>query len=141
NSRKVLAGLAEVVGQSEQLTNITVAIDKLDKIGWDGVAKELQERGLDDNTISFIEKYLQVSGTNEERLTAMENLLGSSEMAKAGIEELRQTLSYFETLKQNDWTSELIIDFTLARGLNYYTGVIVEVATTAVKMGSIGGGG
>jgi histidyl-tRNA synthetase len=141
NSRKVLAGLAEVVGQSEQLTNITVAIDKLDKIGWEGVAKELQERNLDQQIISFIEKYLQVSGSNEERLAAMEALLGSSEMAKAGIEELRQTLSYFETLKQENWSSELIIDFTLARGLNYYTGVIVEVATTAVKMGSIGGGG
>src|SRR5690606_20117634 len=90
NSRKVLAGLAEVLGQANQLTNITVAIDKLDKIGWDGVAKELAERGLDESSITFIEKYLHIEGNNDERIKAMAELLGNNSMAQAGLEELRQ---------------------------------------------------
>lgn len=141
NSRKVLAGLAEVLGQSENLTNITVAIDKLDKIGWDGVAKELAERSLETQTIAFIETYLKIEGNNEERLEAMAQLLGSSALALAGIQELKDTIQYFNAISEADWQSELLVDFTLARGLNYYTGVIVEVGTSAVKMGSIGGGG
>lgn len=141
NSRKVLAGLAEVAGRSERLTDITVAIDKLDKIGWEGVSKELAERGLDETTIAFIERYLNITGNNEERLEAMSALLHSSEMAGKGIQELKDTLKYFEALRSPGWASELVVDFTLARGLNYYTGIIVEVGTSAVKMGSIGGGG
>ncbi|OJV55547.1 MAG: histidine--tRNA ligase [Bacteroidetes bacterium 43-16] len=141
NSRKVLAGLAEVVGHSDQLTDITVAIDKLDKIGWEGVSKELTERGLGATTISFVEQYLNIGGSNEERLAAMESLLESSAMAQQGIKELRDSIQYFSILKKAAWESELVVDFTLARGLNYYTGVIVEVGTSAVKMGSIGGGG
>lgn len=141
NSRKVLAGLAEVAGRPEQLTNITVAIDKLDKIGWEGVAKELTERGLDEGTVGFIERYLNITGSNEERLEAVSALLSSSDMAMKGVRELKDTLKYFEALRTPEWQSELVVDLTLARGLNYYTGIIVEVATSAVKMGSIGGGG
>lgn len=141
NSRKVLAGLAECCGASDQLTDITVAIDKLDKIGWDGVAKELGERGLEADKINYIQNYLNISGSTEERLAAMEALLKDSAIAQEGIAELRTTLQYVAQLQQTAWTSEILVDFTLARGLNYYTGVIVEVGTTAVKMGSIGGGG
>jgi len=141
NSRKVLAGLAECCGAAEQLTDITVAIDKLDKIGWDGVAKELTERGLDADKVNYIQHYLNISGNTEERLVAMETLLKESATAQQGIVELRTTLKYMAQLERSEWTSEVLVDFTLARGLNYYTGVIVEVGTTAVKMGSIGGGG
>mgnify|MGYP003583345426 CR=1 FL=1 len=141
NSRKVLAGLAECCGAADQLTDITVAIDKLDKIGWDGVAKELGERGLEADKINYIQNYLSISGSTEERLAAMEALLKDSAIAQQGIAELRTTLQYVAQLQQTSWTSEILVDFTLARGLNYYTGVIVEVGTTAVKMGSIGGGG
>lgn len=141
NSRKVLAGLAECCGAAEQLTDITVAIDKLDKIGWDGVSKELTERGLDEGKVNYIQNYLNISGSTEERLAAMETLLKDSSVAQQGIAELRTTLKYMAQLQHSEWTSEVLVDFTLARGLNYYTGVIVEVGTTAVKMGSIGGGG
>ncbi|RYD99512.1 MAG: histidine--tRNA ligase [Sphingobacteriales bacterium] len=141
NSRKVLAGLAEVVGHSDKLTDITVAIDKLDKIGWEGVSKELTDRGLNEATITFIHQYLNISGSNEARLAAMESLLESSATAQQGIKELSDSIHYFSILKKAEWESELVVDFTLARGLNYYTGVIVEVGTSAVKMGSIGGGG
>ncbi|WP_222165793.1 histidine--tRNA ligase [Edaphocola aurantiacus] len=141
NSRKVLAGLAECCGAAEQLTDITVAIDKLDKIGWDGVAKELTERGLEADKVNYIQNYLNISGSTEERLVAMETLLKDSATAQQGIAELRTTLKYMAQLQRGEWTSEVLVDFTLARGLNYYTGVIVEVGTTAVKMGSIGGGG
>lgn len=141
NSRKVLAALASVMGMDDKLVDITVAIDKLDKIGWEGVSKELAQRGLDASSIEFIYKYLSVSGDNEARLNAMEALLGENELAKAGLAELRTTMAYFEQMRQPEWTSELVVDFKLARGLNYYTGIIVEVTTSAVKMGSIGGGG
>ncbi len=141
NSRKVLAGLAECCGAPELLTDITVAIDKLDKIGTDGVQKELMQRGLSEEKIAFIFRYLNIKGDTETQLAAMGALLSSSEMAQKGLEELRQTLAFHQRLSNNTWNSELMVDFTLARGLNYYTGIIVEVATTAVKMGSIGGGG
>lgn len=141
NSRKVLAALASVMGMDDKLVDITVAIDKLDKIGWEGVSKELAQRGLDASSIEFIHNYLSVSGDNEARLNAMEALLGENELAKAGLAELRTTMAYFEQMRQPEWTSELVVDFKLARGLNYYTGIIVEVTTSAVKMGSIGGGG
>ncbi|MFT4061264.1 MAG: histidine--tRNA ligase [Edaphocola sp.] len=141
NSRKILAGLAECCAATDKLTDITVAIDKLDKIGWGGVQGELAERGLDDKQISFIEKYLSVKGENEVVLGEMAGLLAGSELALAGIEEIKQSLRYHEQMAQADWPSSLRVDFTLARGLNYYTGIIAEVATTAVKMGSIGGGG
>jgi histidyl-tRNA synthetase len=141
NSRKVLAGLADCCGASEKLTDITVAIDKLDKIGFEGVEKELLNRGLSAEQITFIWEYLNIKGDNEACLNKMASLLAKSEMALKGIEELSNTLAYHQKLQQDEWSSEVIIDFTLARGLNYYTGIIVEVSTNAVKMGSIGGGG
>lgn len=141
NSRKVLAGLAECCGASELLTDITVAIDKLDKIGLDGVQNELINRGISPEKLQFIIQYLQINGDTESQLTQMSELLASSEMAQRGIAELRNTLNYHQQLANKEWTSEVVVDFTLARGLNYYTGIIVEVVTNAVKMGSIGGGG
>jgi histidyl-tRNA synthetase len=135
NSRKILTALAESCGGADQMINITIAIDKLDKIGLDGVKKELIERGLNDTQISFIEQYLSIGGSNEDKLKSIETLLGNTEAAKAGIEELR-------TVTEAANLQELIIDLTLARGLNYYTGVIFEAkAPPQVKMGSIGGGG
>lgn len=141
NSRKILAGLAQCCGASELLTDITVAIDKLDKIGMEGVEKELLERGLTEEKIKFINGYLSIKGNTEDQLREMESLLSSSALAQTGIAELRQTLEFHNQLKSSDWSSEVCVDFTLARGLNYYTGIIAEVTTNAVKMGSIGGGG
>lgn len=141
NSRKILAGLAELCGASEKMMDITIALDKLDKIGWDGVTKELQQRGVDEKGIATIEGVINVSGNNDAKLAALKKVMGESETALAGIAELEQTLAYHNAISNNQWTSDLIVDVSLARGLNYYTGVIVEVTCDAVKMGSIGGGG
>lgn len=141
NSRKLLAGLAELCNASEKMMDITIALDKLDKIGWEGVTKELQERGVEERGIAIIEQIINVSGSNEEKLNRLEEVMSSSEIAMQGIKELRDTLQYHNTLKSDEWQSDLIVDISLARGLNYYTGVIVEVVCNAVKMGSIGGGG
>lgn len=134
NNRKILAALAEQCGGSEKLTDITVAIDKLDKIGLDKVKEELQQRGLTTEQIAIIEQYLQISGSNEEKLAAIQSLLGHTENGKQGIEEL-------DTVYRQSQLSNLQFDFTLARGLNYYTGIIFEVKAKGVQMGSIGGGG
>lgn len=142
NSRKVLAGLAESCNGTDMLTDITVAIDKLDKIGREGVEQELTQRGLSGEQVAFIFSYLDIkASTIEEQLAQMAELLAGSNIGQEGIEELRNTIKYHEQLKDENWNSKVVIDFTLARGLNYYTGIIVEVATDAVKMGSIGGGG
>ena len=141
NSRKLLAALAEVCGAPDQMMEITIALDKLDKIGWEGVSKELTERGIAAEGIAVIEKIIAIKGDNESQLTALKDTLGTTEIGKAGIEELEQTLKYHKALADENWTSKVVIDISLARGLNYYTGVIVEVTTSAVKMGSIGGGG
>lgn len=141
NSRKLLVGLAELCGAADQMMDITIALDKIDKIGWDGVTKELQTKGLSEEHISIIEKVINVTGDNEQKLSALAEVMASSEIAQKGIEELRQTLSYHKALQNETWSSQLVVDISLARGLNYYTGVIVEVTTDAVKMGSIGGGG
>ena len=138
NNRKILFGLAEVIGKTELLTDITISIDKLDKIGAEGVRKELQERGLTGADIDTIEKFLAIDGNSEEKLAQLTTLLQSSATALKGIEELSFVLnSGYATFNTSP-----VIDVTLARGLNYYTGMIVEVkAPPAVKMGSIGGGG
>ena len=136
NNRKILAALAELVGGADKLTDITVAIDKLDKIGMDKVKGELVERGLAEAQISSIEKYLLISGSNAEKMEQIKSLLGSVEMGSKGIEEMEFLLSYF-----TEEPSPVSIDFTLARGLNYYTGIIFEVKANNVQMGSIGGGG
>ncbi len=137
NSRKILAALAEVCGGSEKMTDITVAIDKLDKIGIEKVKEELTQRGLHTEQIAVIEKYLLISGNNEEKLQQIKSLLGKSQAGEKGIEEIETILNYPLTAHN----SQLSIDFTLARGLNYYTGIIFEVKANNVQMGSIGGGG
>ncbi len=135
NSRKILVALAELCGGADKMIDITIAIDKLDKIGLEKVKEELQERGLKDEQIKIIESYLNITGSNEEKLTQIKSLIGSSEIGKQGIEEV-------DFVFQQTKNTNLSIDFTLARGLNYYTGIIFEAkAPSAVKMGSIGGGG
>ncbi|RYD58781.1 MAG: histidine--tRNA ligase [Sphingobacteriales bacterium] len=141
NSRKLLAGLAEVCGAPEMMMDITIALDKLDKIGWDGVANELQQRGISDDGISSIKKVIEVTGTNEGKLASLEQIMATSETGMKGIEEIRQTLAYHNELADANWQAAIEVDISLARGLNYYTGVIVEVVCRAVKIGSIGGGG
>ncbi len=138
NSRKILAALAEICGGVNQLTNITVAIDKLDKIGLEKVKEELAQRGLNAQQISIIESYLAIEGSNQEKLTAIEALIGDTESGKKGIAEINFILDYapLATIPL-----PLAADFTLARGLNYYTGIIFEVKANNVQMGSIGGGG
>jgi histidyl-tRNA synthetase len=138
NSRKILTALAEVCGGAEQMMNITIAIDKLDKIGIEKVKEELSQRGLNENQISTIEKYLAIDGSNEEKLSSLKQLIGDNENGGKGLEELRYLLSYSQLPPVN---CKLSIDFTLARGLNYYTGIIFEVKANNVAMGSIGGGG
>lgn len=139
NSRKILLALAELTGDPQQLTNIATAIDKLDKIGLDKVKEELTQRGLNDEQISIIEKYLLIEGSNEEKLSQIGQLLGHLETGKKGIEELKYVVNYSQLTTHN---AQLFLDFTLARGLNYYTGIIFEAKGPAsVKMGSIGGGG
>ena len=135
NSRKILAALAEIAGGEEKMMDITIAIDKLDKIGIEKVKEELQTRGLDENNIDTIEKYLLIEGSNENKITAIEKLFADSETGKSGIEELKYIIA-------NAGDINLSVDLTLARGLNYYTGIIFEAKAPAeVKMGSIGGGG
>lgn len=138
NSRKILAALAEVCGGPEKMIAITVAIDKLDKIGLAKVETELSEKGLDQNEVSIIRQYLEITGTNKEKLGQLKELLGKTETGEAGIRELEFVLDYFDPSMQ---APPLLIDFTLARGLNYYTGIILEIKARNAQMGSIGGGG
>ncbi|QGW27349.1 histidine--tRNA ligase [Phnomibacter ginsenosidimutans] len=138
NNRKILAALAEVCGGADKLTDITIAIDKLDKIGIDKVKEELAQRGLDAAQITLIEKYLFITGTDAEKIDQLKNIIGENELGKNGIEELEYILSFAALPTKN---CQLQTDFTLARGLNYYTGTIFEVKAIGVQMGSIGGGG
>jgi histidyl-tRNA synthetase len=138
NSRKILAALAETCGGVDQLINITIAIDKLDKIGLDKVKEELSQRGLLANQIDVIEEYLAINGSNDNKLAAIEPLICGTEAGKKGIEEIKYVLEYTQ---QAGTGANLSTDFTLARGLNYYTGIIFEVKANKVQMGSIGGGG
>ena len=137
NSRKILAALAEICGGADKMVDITVAIDKLDKIGLEKVKAELSAKGLHDEQINTIEKYLSIEGDNTEKLSALKTLLGDNATGKDGITEIEYLLNY--QLQTPD--SRLKTDFTLARGLNYYTGIIFEVKAMGVQMGSIGGGG
>ena len=140
NSRKILAGLSEICGGGDKMMDITIAIDKLDKIGLEKVKEELLQRGLEEIQIATIEKYLSIEGSNIEKLNGIKNLLGTNETAKKGVEEIEYILSYNQSENRNNKT-EIIADFTLARGLNYYTGIIFEIKAKDVQMGSIGGGG
>ncbi|MFY8127951.1 MAG: histidine--tRNA ligase [Chitinophagaceae bacterium] len=131
NSRKILAALAEACGGLEFMTIITTAIDKLDKIGIDKVKEELVKNNIEEQAIAIIEKYLQINGTNEEKIIAIKSLLQGA-LAEEGLQEIDFLL------KQN---LPIVVDFTLARGLNYYTGLIFEIKALKASIGSIGGGG
>lgn len=136
NNRKILTGIAEMIGEADKIVDITVAIDKLDKIGLDNVKSELMERGLNAEQISKIEPILTLSGSNEEKLATMRELLKDSETGQKGLDEVNFILSKLTTLN-----SKLNLDLSLARGLNYYTGAIFEVKALDVEIGSITGGG
>lgn len=138
NNRKVLSGIAEIIGAPDKLIDITVAIDKIDKIGMDKVTEELLERGLNAEQVETLKPILAISGTIDERLATLESLLASSETGTLGIAELKEVTSATRTLGLR---AELDLDVSLARGLNYYTGTIIEVKAADVAIGSITGGG
>ena len=138
NNRKILFGIAESIGHADKMIDITVAIDKLDKIGLDNVKAELRERGIDDEAIAKLQPILELSGTNAEKLEKLASVIGTSETGVKGIEEMRTIFSNIEALGIN-LTPEL--DLSLARGLNYYTGAIFEVKANDFQIGSISGGG
>ncbi|MDB4340357.1 histidine--tRNA ligase [Crocinitomicaceae bacterium] len=139
NNRKVLNGIAEVTGEKDKLVDMVTAIDKLDKIGEEGVLKELANRGVSDESIKIIKPLFNLNGTNQEVLDEMSAFLSESEVGKEGIEELYFLLKIMNRTSLNK--GKLVFDVTLARGLNYYTGAIFEVVADGVKMGSICGGG
>ncbi len=137
NNRKILSALAARCGGSEKLTDITIAIDKLDKIGIEKVGEELAQRGLSESQIATIRQYLAIEGNNAEKLRSVKTLLGENPAGKSGIEEIEFILNDLQPVSDQ----QPVIDFTLARGLDYYTGTIFEVKAKEVQMGSIGGGG
>ena len=138
NNRKVLAGIAEIIGEPERLIDITVAIDKIDKIGIDAVNEELASKGLAEEAIAALRPILEISGTIDERLDALRNLLATSETGTRGVEELTEVVGMTRDLGLR---AHLDLDVSLARGLNYYTGCIIEVKALDVTIGSITGGG
>lgn len=138
NNRKILSGIAETIGEADKLIDITVAIDKIDKIGLDNVNTELREKGLSEKAINTLEPILLLSGTNEEKLDVMSDLLKCSEIGMKGIEEMRQVIDLIDKMGHK---AEMQIDISLARGLNYYTGTILEVKALDAEIGSISGGG
>ncbi|MFI3240093.1 MAG: histidine--tRNA ligase [Bacteroidales bacterium] len=138
NNRKVLSGIAEIIGAAEQITDITVAIDKIDKIGLENVNAELAEKGISAEGIAMLQPLLQLSGTNEQKLDTLANILAASEIGLKGVEELRYLIGMVTDVEM---TSTVELDVSLARGLNYYTGTIIEVKACDVQIGSITGGG
>ena len=138
NNRKILSGIAEIIGQAERIVDITVAIDKLDKIGLDAVNEELRQAGLDDKAIEALQPIIRLEGTNDEKLATMRRVLAASETGQKGIQEVEYV---FRTLAATQLDAQLELDLTLARGLNYYTGCIFEVKALDVQIGSITGGG
>ena len=136
NNRKILTGIAEVIGAADKIVDITVAIDKLDKIGIDNVNAELREDGLTDEQIEKLQPIIMLEGTNEEKLNIIAEVLASSETGLKGVEETRYILGFLTTLN-----NDIQLDLTLARGLSYYTGAIFEVKALDTPMGSISGGG
>ncbi|HEV3324476.1 MAG TPA: histidine--tRNA ligase [Puia sp.] len=143
NNRKILAALAEICGGAAKLTDITIAIDKLDKIGLDKVKAELTERGLDPRQIATIEQYLGIDGDNSQKLAALKAIFAENQTGLQGIADLEYILEYYPAALTSPLTANMLptVDPTLARGLNYYTGTIFEVKAMGVQMGSIGGGG
>jgi histidyl-tRNA synthetase len=150
NHRKILAGLAESCGGESQTTNITTAIDKLDKIGIEKVKEELLEKNLNNDQVAVIEKYLHIDGNNSEKIQQLTSLI-PNKYTKTGLEDLQYILKFFngENPEQSSGrkqkslkdSGKVVLDFSLARGLNYYTGIIFEVRAKGVNIGSIGGGG
>ena len=138
NNRKILSGIAEVIGAADKIVDITVAIDKLDKIGIDNVNQELREDGLTEDQIEKLQPIISLAGTNEEKLTVIAEVLKESETGLKGVEETKFIL---DSLKTSGLKNEIQLDLTLARGLNYYTGAIFEVKALDVQIGSITGGG
>lgn len=138
NNRKILTGIAEVIGEAEKIVDITVAIDKLDKIGLEKVNEELRNDGISEEAIEKLEPIISLSGSNEEKLEVISQVLAGSETGLKGVEETRFIL---DTLKAVGLNNEIELDLTLARGLNYYTGAIFEVKALDTPMGSITGGG
>ncbi|SRX76410.1 histidine--tRNA ligase [Aequorivita antarctica] len=140
NNRKILSGIAETIGAEDKLIDFTVALDKLDKIGEEGVKKEMREKGISEDALQKLQPLFSFKGSNDEKLNSLNGLLGGSQLGIKGVEELKFITKNIETLGLQ--TASLEIDVTLARGLNYYTGAIFEVSAPAeVNMGSIGGGG
>ena len=138
NNRKILAGIAEILGAADKIVDITVAIDKLDKIGIDNVNEELRSKGLSDEAIQKLQPVIMLSGSNSEKIDSLKQILANSEIGLKGIAELEFILNRIDKLTLR---SELELDLTLARGLNYYTGAIFEVKAMDVQIGSITGGG
>ena len=138
NNRRILSGIAEYIGEGGKMTDITVAIDKLDKIGIEGINSELSEKGISADSIAKLQPIIGLSGTAEEKLGVLDTLFTGSEEGKKGISELRTLFSY---INSNKLTGDTEFDITLARGLNYYTGAIIEVKSADVPIGSICGGG
>ncbi|MEE1085067.1 MAG: histidine--tRNA ligase [Paludibacteraceae bacterium] len=138
NNRKILSGIAEVIGEADKLVDITVAIDKLDKIGVENVNAELREKGVSEAGIEKLQPIINMTGSNDDKLNVIADVLKSSEIGLKGVEELRTILRYVKMLNV---ATEVEIDLTLARGLNYYTGAIFEVKAKDVVIGSITGGG
>jgi len=138
NNRKILLALAQICGGEDKLIDLTIAIDKLDKIGWDKVKEELDKKNFSEAQQKIIQTYLTIEGNNTEKLKQLTILLGNNEMGLKGIEEINYVLDYHA---ETGMGKHLVADFTLARGLNYYTGIIFEVKAIEAEMGSIGGGG
>ena len=138
NNRKILTGIAETIGEADKIVDITVAMDKLDKIGLDGVNAELRENGISEEAIEKLQPIIALEGSNDEKLATIKQVLAGSEIGVKGVEETQFIL---DTLKGFDMKNEIQLDLTLARGLNYYTGAIFEVKALDTAMGSIGGGG
>ena len=138
NNRKILTGIAEVIGEASKIVDITVAIDKLDKIGVDNVNAELREKGISDAAIEKLQPIIALSGSNDEKLNTIREVLSASETGLKGVEEVKTIL---DMAKELEVKTEIELDLTLARGLNYYTGAIFEVKAKDVQIGSITGGG
>ncbi len=138
NNRKILSGIAEVIGESEKIVDITVAIDKLDKIGLEKVNEELASKGIPEEAIAKLQPIILLQGSNREKLETIRQVLAASEVGLKGVQEIETILNYIDLL---DVKTEIELDLTLARGLNYYTGAIFEVKAKDVEIGSITGGG
>ncbi|MFA7081424.1 MAG: histidine--tRNA ligase [Bacteroidales bacterium] len=138
NNRKILAAIAEIIGQEDKIIDITVAIDKLDKIGYEKVCQELEEKGLTKEHLDKIEPILKLEGNTKTKIKTLKTIFQNSEIGKKGIEEMEEV---FDNIERLNLSTKVDFDITLARGLNYYTGAIVEVKCIESKMGSIAGGG